>query len=163
MRLLTSIAILALLLPGSGAAQTAKGDPAKAKKSFERALQLQDTGKMEDAFKACTEAVEADPDFAPAWRERGKIRWLLGETEYGVADLNRSLALDPNDAEAWTLRGDILASSGKLEEALKDFDKAVTFGKENSHLYAARAVTLVRLFSLVEPVSGRAPNGFTWV
>ena len=81
MRIWFSILIVALAFPAS--AQSAKGDPVKARKALERALDFEASGKLEDAFKACSEAIEANVDLATAWRLRGKIRWQLGETEFG--------------------------------------------------------------------------------
>jgi serine/threonine-protein kinase len=95
-------------------AQT-KAEPAKAQKSLERAAQLEETGKLPEAFQVLTDAINADASLAAAWRERGKIRWMLGEAEYGAADLDRALATNPDDADAWLIRGDIRASMNRLE------------------------------------------------
>ncbi len=67
---------------------------------------------IETAVKLLDEAIAKDPDYAPAYAQRGIAKLLLSERTYGSlkqADaeaqakvfLDKALALDPDSAEAW--------------------------------------------------------------
>ncbi len=68
--------------------------------------------ELENAMVLLDEVIRADPQFAPAWAQRGIVTLLLSENNYGdipilqsradaKRDLEKSLELDPALAEGW--------------------------------------------------------------
>ncbi|MBI2932608.1 MAG: protein kinase [Planctomycetes bacterium] len=53
---------------------------------------------LSEARSALDRAIEEAPFFAAAWRERGRVRSLLGDDEGALADLARGIEGDPADA-----------------------------------------------------------------
>ena len=93
---------------------------------------------IEKALELFQQAVEIDPDYAPAWAEIGVAANLLGRgpntygdwtfqqvTEVAAPAIEKSLSLNPNLAEAHTANGLLLAGNGKQENAISEYRKAI--------------------------------------
>jgi TolB-like protein/Tfp pilus assembly protein PilF len=68
--------------------------------------------QMESALDLLNQAIEIDPDFAPAWAQKGITSLLLSDRDYGTIPLveslaqgrlalNKALEIDPGLAEGW--------------------------------------------------------------
>lgn len=55
-----------------------------------------ETHALEQSLRIINEAIEFLPDFAEAYKERGRIRYLLNDKAGAAEDLKRSLRLSPN-------------------------------------------------------------------
>ncbi len=86
------------------------------------------TPEMEIAAELLDEVIELDPDFAPAWAQRGIVTILLSDQNYGPipkeeADvqarvyIDRALELDDGLAEAWAGLGLIYNQSYSAEQS----------------------------------------------
>lgn len=62
-------------------------------------------------------AVEADPDYAIAWFELGRLRLESGALETAATAFERSAGADPNDADAWR-------NAARIRERLGAFERA---------------------------------------
>lgn len=88
-----------------------------------RAIRL---GRVEDASRALDDLVAWCPGFPEGWNQRAILRFLRGDLEGSLADIDRTLALEPAHfgAMAGQLRillaqGRVLAARGVLRAALK--------------------------------------------
>ncbi|MGF1498911.1 MAG: protein kinase [Elainellaceae cyanobacterium] len=62
-------------------------------------MELYDT-----ALEFFDRAIASNPDFAPAWKDRGATLWRVGRHSEAVTSVNRALALNPDDLETSELR-----------------------------------------------------------
>jgi len=111
-------------------------------------MSLRKQEDIESAREKFEQAIEIDPDYAPA-RVALAHAWLLLERfEFGEADtadvdavvipqLSAALELSPNSAEAIALRGLHHFNRYRYEEALEDFDRAIQLNPNDAlaHLW----------------------------
>jgi tetratricopeptide (TPR) repeat protein len=81
-------------------------------------------GNLDEALKYADQAVQLDPNYAPAWHLRGDVRVDRGETQSAVSDFSMALQLDPMDPRAIYDRGCALYDLQKWEDCAKDFAQA---------------------------------------
>jgi tetratricopeptide (TPR) repeat protein len=74
------------------------------------------------AKEAFSNAVKADPQFAPAWAWMGEVKQAFHED--GLPDLDRALTLDPNSSEIRGLRAIYWMRVNRFEKAREDFQAA---------------------------------------
>ena len=71
-----------------------------AEQKFEEANKFYEQGKFAEAIELYTQAIELNPNFADAYKNRGAAYVDLRQSERGIVDLNKALELKPNDFEA---------------------------------------------------------------
>jgi TolB-like protein len=93
---------------------------------------------IESAAELLDRAIALDPDYAPAYAQRGIVNLLLSETSYGTLPqdeaqaeakrlLDRALDLDPELAEGWAGLGLYYNSQpGALENSIEVLEKALS-------------------------------------
>ena len=64
---------------------------------FNRGLAFKVLGKLDDAHRDYSRAIELDPSFAAAYANRGNVRIIRNDVKGAMADFRKALALDPND------------------------------------------------------------------
>jgi tetratricopeptide (TPR) repeat protein len=69
--------------------------------------------------------VALEPDWAEAWNQRATTRFLAGDTDGALADINRVLKLEPRHFGALAGMGMILQGAGLEKSALEIFKKAL--------------------------------------
>src|SRR5262249_9757112 len=73
-----------------------------------------------------TRAIELDPKFAPAWRNRGAAYCdHLGQPARAVTDFSRAIELEPKDAKTWHSRGIAYSKLCQHDKAVADYTKAI--------------------------------------
>ncbi|HEY65691.1 MAG TPA: tetratricopeptide repeat protein, partial [Caldilineae bacterium] len=87
-------------------------------------------GQLPQAKDAYTRAIEApgeekDPLLAFAYNGRGAIRFLQGDAEGALADLNKALAIMPDHIQARFNRALVYLSTGDAASALPDAQRTV--------------------------------------
>ena len=64
---------------------------------FNRGLAFKVLGKLDDAHRDYSRAIELDPSFAAGYANRGNVRIIRNDVKGAMADFRKALALDPND------------------------------------------------------------------
>lgn len=140
-------------LPAKGTAseqQPADRDPTpiqvnrQAPASFQTAMQHLEKENTRLAFDALSQAIEENPQYAPAYRERAKL-WDTFHQDQAIDDLTRAIELDPLNAETYYLRGvRYVGMPGKELDELADLTQAIERGNYLA-AYLLRSETYKRL------------------
>jgi tetratricopeptide (TPR) repeat protein len=69
--------------------------------------------------------VAVEPDWAEAWNQRATTRFLTGDTDGAMADIDRVIKLEPRHFGALAGMGMILQGAGLEKSALEIFKKAL--------------------------------------
>jgi tetratricopeptide (TPR) repeat protein len=69
--------------------------------------------------------VALEPDWAEAWNQRATTRFLTGDTDGAMADIDRVIKLEPRHFGALAGMGMILQGAGLEKSALEIFKKAL--------------------------------------
>jgi len=91
---------------------------------------------LEQAAELLEQAIEIDPNYAPAFAQRGIVFMLLSEEQYGTIPaaeaasqaklmFDQALSLDPESAEAWAGQGFYLYLTGELDQAVEALQRAL--------------------------------------
>ena len=70
-------------------------------------------------------AIERDPQFAPAYKQRGKLRLESGEYDSALADFSMLMTLRASDADSYLSRGICLFKKGLFRDATADFHRVL--------------------------------------
>jgi tetratricopeptide (TPR) repeat protein len=73
---------------------------AKAWMHFNRGLAFKISGRLEEAERDYSKAIEIEPRYAAAYTNRGNVRLLRNDTEGALEDYRKALRLDPKDQVA---------------------------------------------------------------
>jgi tetratricopeptide (TPR) repeat protein len=80
---------------------------------------------LETALKLLDQLVEDTPDWAEAWNQRATIRFMVGDLEGSLADIDRVLPLEPKHFGALAGEAIILLQLGRKQEAQVVLRRAV--------------------------------------
>ncbi len=86
---------------------------------------LSDRGEVGEAIAHYRQAVEIEPDYAPAHHNLGRALAGRGEVEEAIAQYRKALRIKPDYAEAHTNLGDVLTGRGEVDEAIVHYRQAV--------------------------------------
>jgi membrane protease YdiL (CAAX protease family)/tetratricopeptide (TPR) repeat protein len=141
---------------------------------IERAAMHAEQQDYEQAVKAYTAAIEADPELAEAWFGRGEAHRMLGDLEQALRDDERGLEITPSSAWGYADRGETCRLLGRLDEALLDCNRAIRHdpqfgwgytvrGYVHSDLGDSRPAIDDYLKSIrLEPENANAWSGLAW-
>ena len=121
MALVLALALWQCLAPS--AAMAAGRDPQLAERAqrFERALSASREGRLDEALGLWSSVLEATPNDAAAWSNRGNVRLMMGDPEGAIADQNRAMEIDPGELDPHLNRGTAEEALGLWREAEKDY------------------------------------------
>jgi predicted O-linked N-acetylglucosamine transferase (SPINDLY family) len=104
---------------------TARCEPSDGGFVFQRALALRKQGDLLRADALCAEVLRADAHHFHAHHLRGLIALENGDTEGGIAFIERSLAVNPSQPLAYSNLGNALLTAGLPQRALDCFERAL--------------------------------------
>lgn len=93
-----------------------------------------------EAIAAYTCAINAAPDYAPAYARRGLAHTALGNDEAAVADFNQAIELDETLLETYINRGIFYTRAGNYALAIGDFTLAATLNPASTRALQNRAM-----------------------
>lgn len=96
--------------------------------------------KTDEALKAYQKALaitnktlEANPQDAMAWSEKGLLLHNVGDYNGAVEAFDNATNIDPENEMAWKMKGVILASElHRYDDAIKAFDAALKINPEDA-------------------------------
>lgn len=86
---------------------------------------LYNLGKYEEAITYYDKAIQIDPNYAFAWRNKGLSLNMLGNYEEAISCYDKAIELDPDYVGAWNDKGLVFDKSGRYEEAITCYDRAL--------------------------------------
>ena len=102
-------------------------------------------GDIDAAIAAFDQAIKIDPQYVPAYQDRGYAFTLQNKLEEAISDYDKAIQLDPNYAPAYLNRGRAFSRQNKLEAAITDYDKAIELDPKNADAYYYRVEAKGRL------------------
>ncbi len=99
----------------------------------------------DQALAAFGEAVQAFPNNALVFNNRGLFLQQQGRAKEAIADFSKAVELDPQFAVAYTNRGFTQLNSGKPNAAEPDFNAALTIDENQPLVYSLRGTCRLAL------------------
>ena len=87
-----------------------------------------------------TKAIDLNPNYAEAHKNRGVAYRLKGEFDHAIKDFTKAIDLNPNYAEAHKNRGVAYRLKGEFDHAIKDFTKAIDLNPNYAEAHKNRGV-----------------------
>lgn len=102
---------------------------------------------------AYTKAIELNPKFAMAYKDRCYSYWEIGNYKQAMIDCNTAIELNSNDADSFNSRGLIHHRLGNRNQAIKDYEKAIELDPKHPWAHNNRGVCYVDLGKYKQAVS----------
>ncbi|MDZ4737058.1 MAG: tetratricopeptide repeat protein [Rhodospirillaceae bacterium] len=83
------------------------------------------SGDFPTALADFNAVIEQDPDFAEGWNRRATLRFLMGDYEGSIADIDETLVREPHHFGALAGLGLVNMELGEDEQALDAFERAL--------------------------------------
>jgi len=99
--------------------------------------------QLDSALKDYSSALAINPDYEPAYNNRGSIYLVKGEHVLALWDFNKAIELNPESAEFYYNRSKVFAFTENYEDALKDALQAQTLGYPNIKDYISKLINLI--------------------
>jgi tetratricopeptide (TPR) repeat protein len=109
------------------------------------ALKAMSVGDFQQALTLADRAIEADPDYAPAWFRRGVICKILGKLPESRSALERATELDPGSEITVINLADVLAALNCFKDAARVCDAAIGRNLVSRELWFKRAAVLAEV------------------
>ena len=92
-----------------------------------------------ESFEKAIEAGDLEKNEALAYNMRGTFRYLRGDSDSALADLNKSLELDPGLVQSYVKRASMHLEQTKRDEAAHDFELAIEHNPNDPDIFYHRA------------------------
>ena len=80
---------------------------------------------LDETLAECNKAIEADPDNATLYVNRGRVWLAKHDADRALDDFNEAVRLDVNLANAYAARAVAWMKKDELDKAMSDLDEAV--------------------------------------
>ncbi len=107
-----------------------------------------------EAISYFDQAIKTDPEFAPAYHDRGVAYQRLGEIRKAVRDFDEALRLSDQNVSAYYNRGVCYTITKVYKRAIADYEKAVELAPEDPRAYN----NLAWIYSASEDMKFRDPK-----
>ena len=105
---------------------------------FNLGLKFAKSNDLNKAIFNFTKAIELNPNYTTAYKERGFAKTYLEDYQGAIDDFSKVIKLDPKDAEAYRNRGIAKREVGDFNSSLEDLGIA----KEQGDVYAIQLLEL---------------------
>ena len=95
---------------------------------------------LTEATNDFTNAINSNPEFAPAYLNRAMVGKIKKQYSQAVADLDRAITINPALLEAYYQRGVVKLLIGTVEPALIDFNFYIENVTDRPGAYVARGL-----------------------
>ena len=95
-------------------------------------------GDLEGAIEIYSGVINADPQNALAYYNRGIVYEELGDTSLAFGDYTKAIEIRPDYAEAYNNRGCLLVDDREYEQSIEDFTRAIEVNPDYASAYFNR-------------------------
>ncbi len=92
-------------------------------------------GNIEAAYKLCVEALQKQPEFAPAYKFLGDVFRLQKQWEESRKSYSQAIRLQPNFAEAHTNLGSLYAVQKQWQKAIFCYQNGIAYQPDSAEIY----------------------------
>jgi len=114
-------------------------DPRNAREAFDAGMRLVKTTRYDQAILNFNRAVDIAPDYADAYRMRGRAYVELSDPAMAIRDFSRVSELQPRDAAILAERGFVRLDQKDYPGAIADADRAIALDPKLARAYNLRA------------------------
>jgi tetratricopeptide (TPR) repeat protein len=82
-------------------------------------------GNWDDSYKQYSAALDEDPDFVPALRNRANLAIRFRRFTDGEKDLKRAISLEPRNGELVYILGNLYDAAGRIVDAIGAYEQAL--------------------------------------
>jgi tetratricopeptide (TPR) repeat protein len=111
--------------------------PMTAQGYLKKAIETKDP---QEKIRFYSKAIEADPNNAIAYNDRGIVYYRLDNYRLALKDYNKAIAIKPDFAIAYNNRGSVYFNKKDYEKALKDFNKTIELKHDYAYAYNNRGM-----------------------
>ncbi len=90
---------------------------------------------FEEAISTYDTAIERNPKYITAWKNKGNILFSLGKYNDSIQACDKAIEIAPGYGLAWYSKGLALSRLGRHEEAAAAYDKAIETFPENAGIW----------------------------
>jgi tetratricopeptide (TPR) repeat protein len=101
--------------------------PRRARAYNERGCAYKNIGKLKEAIRDYSRAIEIDPKYANAYSNRGNTYLKQGMFKESLVDLDQAIRLNPKSHFYYYNRGNIYKAKGEFDNAISDYTQALKF------------------------------------
>lgn len=112
---------------------------------IETAIEKKQAEEYREAVALANEALERDPEYAPAYHERGNCLQINQRFEEALEEYDKTLELDPEFGTAYRNRGIDYLKMGEYEKAVEDLTQAIELKTDIAYLYSNRGIAYFNL------------------
>jgi tetratricopeptide (TPR) repeat protein len=109
-------------------------------------------GGLKGEIADLTDAIAANPEYYPAYNNRGVARYRLGNYLEAIEDFSKAIELAPNSALAYNNRGLARVKIRDFDGAVKDFTTAIEWEPGNAKVLFNRGIALARKGNFFEAI-----------
>ncbi len=114
-------------------------DPSNAREAFDAGMRLMKTTRYDQAILNFNRAVDLMPDYADAYRMRGRAYVQQSDPAMAIRDFSRVSELEPRDATILAERGFVRLDQKDYSGAIADADRAIALDPKLGRAYNLRA------------------------
>lgn len=145
-------------LKDNSAPKSSNANQSVAEEYFKQGKAYWDKFEIRKALESFTKALEINPNYLDALRERGLVYFLIKESNNAVPDFDKALKIEPNNSKILHYRGlalteiaiktkddenDRKTANGFAQRALADFSKAIELNPSDFDNYNGRGKLLL--------------------
>ncbi|BAY07432.1 TPR repeat-containing protein [Calothrix sp. NIES-2098] len=98
-----------------------------------------------EAIACWDKTIKIQPNYYPAWGNRGIALSKLGRFAEAIASYDKVLEIKPDDYLGWYYRGNVLDEDGQHEQAIASYDKALALKPDLHQAWNNRGIALRNL------------------
>ncbi|MEG3861962.1 tetratricopeptide repeat protein [Microcoleus sp. herbarium12] len=107
-------------------------------KLYTQGLKNLEQQELHPAIQYFTATIKLNPQFAPAYNDRGVARYRLGHTQSAIEDLTTAIELNPYRAKYYSNRGFMLTRLKDYTAAIADYNSALMLNPNLAQAYFNR-------------------------
>ncbi|UCB48645.1 MAG: tetratricopeptide repeat protein [Deltaproteobacteria bacterium] len=97
-------------------------------------------GQLSKAIAEYNKAIEINPEYAPAYNNRGFAYIGKGQYDQAISDFNKAIEINPEFAMAYNNRGYAYGVKGQYDQAISDSNKAIELNPKLAMAYNNRGL-----------------------